>query len=54
MTQKDEELRAKLVESYNRAKRKDTKRARYDKLMEFEKQFLGPIDGPIYQRRAGE
>ena len=40
ITQENEMRRKKLVESYNRAKSKATKKARYDALMEFEEEML--------------
>jgi hypothetical protein len=40
LTDKDRKTRDKLVKNYNLAKRKDTKRARYVELMEFENRMV--------------
>jgi hypothetical protein len=40
LTEKDRQERDALVKDYNRARRKDSKQSRYNKLMEFEQRML--------------
>jgi hypothetical protein len=40
ITQENRDRREKLVNSYNLAKKKETKLKRYEKLMEFEERML--------------